>query len=200
MENGILYLVFRNKGRIKMGKILKVREVGDPVLRRISEEVNIEEIDEEILEIIEDLKETLEFGTGLGIAAPQVGINKRIIVVGAKKENININYNTAEEIPITAMINPTWIKLSEETDIQYEGCMSVPIIRGKVERYTHIELTYYNENGEKIVKELHGFFARLIQHECDHLDGIVFLERVKQHHGFATLENVNKYNLRENKE
>lgn len=183
-----------------MGKILKVREVGDPVLRRISEEVNIEEIDEEILEIIEDLKETLEFGTGLGIAAPQVGINKRIIVVGAKKENININYNTAEEIPITAMINPTWIKLSEETDVQYEGCMSVPIIRGKVERYTHIELTYYNENGEKIVKELHGFFARLIQHECDHLDGIVFLERVKPHHGFATLENVNKYNLRENKE
>lgn len=132
---------------------------------------------------------------GLGIAAPQIGINKRIILVGAKKEKIQ--YNDAEEIPITAMINPTWRKLSEDTDTQYEGCSSVPEIRGKVERYKEIELTYYNENGEKIVKELKGFFARLIQHECDHLDGIVFLERVKGHNGFATLENLNKYNLRE---
>ena len=132
---------------------------------------------------------------GLGIAAPQIGINKRIILVGAKKEKIQ--YNDAEEIPITAMINPTWRKLSEDADTQYEGCSSVPEIRGKVERYKEIELTYYNENGEKIVKELKGFFARLIQHECDHLDGIVFLERVKGHNGFATLENLNKYNLRE---
>lgn len=132
---------------------------------------------------------------GLGIAAPQIGINKRIIVVGTQKEKLQ--YNDAEEIPITAMINPSWRKLSENTDTQYEGCMSVPEIRGKVERYKEIELTYYNENGEKIVKELKGFFARLIQHECDHLDGIVFLERVKGHNGFATLENLNKYNLRE---
>lgn len=181
-----------------MGKVLKVREIGDPILGKISEKVNIEKIDDEILEIIEDLKSTLEFGTGLGIAAPQIGINKRIIVVGTKKENVSIKYNDAEEIPITAMINPSWIKVSEETDIQYEGCMSVPVIRGKVERYKEIELTYYNENGEKIVKSIHGFFARLIQHECDHLDGIVFLEKVKEHNGFATIENVNKYNLREN--
>ena len=133
-----------------MGKVLKVREVGDPILNKISDEVDIKNIDEYILDIIEDLKSTLEFGTGLGIAAPQIGINKRIIVVGAKKENIK--YNDAEEIPVTAMINPTWIKLSKETDIQYEGCMSVPSIRGRVERYKNIELTYYNEKGEKIVK------------------------------------------------
>jgi peptide deformylase len=74
--------------------------------------------------------------------------------------------------------------------------MSVPIIRGKVERYKNIELTYYNENGEKIVKQLNGFFARLIQHECDHLDGIVFLENVKEKNGFATVDNINKYNLK----
>ena len=95
------------------------------------------------------------------------------------------------------MINPTWKKLSEDTDVQYEGCMSVPSIRGKVERYKNIELTYYNENGEKIVKQLNGFFARLVQHECDHLDGIVFLEKVKGPNGFATKENIDKYNLRE---
>lgn len=177
-----------------MGKVLKVREVGDPVLSKISEEIDINNINEEILDLIEDLKATLEFGTGLGIAAPQIGINKRIIVVGT--EGKDVRYNAQEEIPITAMINPSWRKLSDDTDIQYEGCMSVPVLRGRIERYTKIELTYYTEKGEKVVKEIDNFFARLIQHECDHLDGIVFLERVKEHNGFATLENVNKYNLR----
>lgn len=178
-----------------MAKVLKIREIGDPVLGNISEEVDIKNIDSEVLELIEDLKATLDFGVGVGIAAPQVGINKRIIVVGAKIEQIK--YNDAEEIPVTAMINPTWRKLLEDIDVQYEGCMSVPEIRGKVERYKNIELTYYNEEGEKITKEVNGFFARLIQHECDHLEGIVFLERVKEHNGFATNENINKYKLRE---
>ena len=178
-----------------MGKVLKAREVGDPVLLKISEEVDIENINEEILDIIEDLKATLSFGTGLGIAAPQIGINKRIIVVGTNKENKN--YTITEEIPITTMINPSWKNISEDKDVQYEGCLSVPVLRGKVERYKEIELTYYNEKGEKIVKQVSNFFARLIQHECDHLDGIVFLEKVIEHAGFATLENVNKFKLRE---
>ena len=178
-----------------MGKVLKIREVGDPILQKKCDEIDIKNINREILDIIEDLKATLKFGTGLGIAAPQIGVNKRIIVVGAKKENIK--YNDAEEIPITAMINPIWKKISEDTEIQYEGCMSVPVIRGKVERYKNIELTYFNENGEKIVRQVNGFFARLVQHECDHLDGIVFLEKVKEHNGFATVDNINKYNLRD---
>lgn len=177
-----------------MGKIIKIREVGDPILEEEAENIDIDKIDNEVLEIIEDLKTTLEFGTGLGIAAPQIGISKRIIVVGAKLENIK--YNNAVEIPITAMINPSWIKLSDETDTQYEGCMSVPSIRGKVERYKKIRLTYYTESGEKIEKEIDNFFARLIQHECDHLDGIVFLEKVTEKNGFATLENIERYNLR----
>ena len=134
-----------------MGKIIKVREVGEPILEKQCDEVNIKNINEDIIDIIEDLKSTLEYGTGLGIAAPQIGVDKRIIVVGAKKENIK--YNDAEEIPITAMINPTWKKLTDDTDVQYEGCMSIPSIRGKVERYKQIEVTYFNENGEKIVKK-----------------------------------------------
>ena len=126
-----------------MGKVLKIREVGDPILTKICDKVDIKNIDENVFDIIDDLKTTLEFGTGLGISAPQIGVNKRIIVVGAKKENVK--YNDAEEIPITAMINPVWEKISDETDIQFEGCMSVPSIRGKVERYKNIKLTYYNE-------------------------------------------------------
>ncbi len=178
-----------------MGKVLKIREVGEPILEKECSTVDIKNINKDILDIIEDLKATLEFGTGLGIAAPQIGVDKRIIVVGAKKEKVK--YNDAEEIPIRAMINPTWKKISESTDIQYEGCMSIPIIRGKVERYKDIELTYYDEKGKQIIKEIHGFFARLVQHECDHLDGIVFLEKVKVPNGFATIDNINKYNLRE---
>ena len=176
-----------------MGKVLKIREVGDPILTKICDKVDIKNIDENVLDIIDDLKTTLEFGTGLGISAPQIGVNKRIIVVGEKKENVK--YNDAEEIPITAMINPMWEKISDETDIQFEGCMSVPSIRGKVERYKNIKLTYYNEKGEKIEKEIHGFFARLVQHECDHLDGIVLLARVKQQDGFSTAENIRKFEL-----
>lgn len=178
-----------------MGKVLKVREIGDPILNKISEEINIQNIDNEVIDIIEDLKTTLEYGTGLGIAAPQIGINKRIIVVGAQKENIK--YNDAEEIPITVMINPVWKKISDETDIQFEGCMSIPNIRGKVRRYKQIELTYYDENGNKITKRLSGFFARLVQHECDHLDGINFIEKVISNNGFATKENIEKYSLRD---
>ena len=173
-----------------MGKIIKVREVGDPVLNRISEEVDITNINDDIIDTIEDLKATLDDGVGVGIAAPQIGINKRIIVVGAKKENVR--YNDAEDIPLTAMINPKWEKISDETDIQFEACLSVPSISGKVERYKNIKLEYYNEQGEKIEKEVHGFFARLIQHECDHLDGFTLLNRVTEKDGFSTKENVKK--------
>ena len=173
-----------------MGKIIKVREVGAPVLNRISEEVDITNINDDVIDIIEDLKATLEDGVGAGIAAPQIGINKRIIVVGAKKENVR--YNDAEDIPLTAMINPKWEKISDETDIQFEACLSVPSISGKVERYKNIKLEYFNEQGEKIEKEVHGFFARLIQHECDHLDGFTLLNRVTEKDGFSTKENVKK--------
>ena len=178
-----------------MGKVIKIREVGDPILNQKCKEIDCENISEDVLDIISDLIETLQFGTGLGIAAPQIGVNKRIIVVGAKKENAK--YNDAEDIPITPMINPSWRKLSEETDIQYEGCMSIPKIRGKVKRYKEIELTYFNEKGEKIVKQVSNFFARLIQHECDHLDGYTFIEKVEPGHNFATVEMVTKFNLRD---
>ena len=178
-----------------MGKVLKVREVGDPILITKCEEVKIHHIDESIIEIIEDMKETLNFTGGFGISAPQIGVNKRIVIIQVEKDKCT--YQDCEDIPTTVMINPVWRKLSEETYTEYEGCLSVPSIRGKVERYHDIEVTYYNEQGEKITKQVHGFTARDIQHECDHLDGVVFLEKVNMHNGFATKEMINKYNLKE---
>lgn len=178
-----------------MGKILKIREVGDPILNTRCEEVDIKKIGKEIREIIEDMKETLNFTEGFGIAAPQIGINKKIAIIQVNKDKCS--YNECEDVPTTVMINPTWKALSEEKDIQYEGCLSVPQIRGKVERYKNIEVSYYNENGKKIIKQFNGFTARDIQHECDHLDGIVFVDKVTAPNGFATKEMINKYNLRD---
>ncbi len=178
-----------------MGKVLKIREVGDPILNIKCEEVNINNIDKEILDMIEDLKETLNFSSGFGIAAPQVGINKRIAIIQVDKEKCS--YKDCEDVPLTIMINPTWKNLSNDKDVQFEACLSVPQIRGEVERYKEIEVTYYNEKGEKIVKKVNGFTARDIQHECDHLDGIIFLEKVLPN-GFATKEMIDKFNLRNN--
>ena len=115
-----------------MGKILKIREVGDPVLNLVCKKVDIQNINNEILEDIEDLKETLKFTGGFGIAGPQVGINKRIIVISIEKEKCS--YKDCEDVPTTVMINPSWRKLSEEKESEFEGCLSVPTIRGKVER------------------------------------------------------------------
>lgn len=180
-----------------MGRVLRIREVGDPILQARCEEVDIKNISQEILEEIEDLKETLNFTEGYGIAASQAGINKRIVIIQVNKEKCT--YKDCEEVPTTVMINPTWRKMSEKTEIEYEGCLSVPSIRGKVERYTNIEVTYYNEKGEKIIKQVKGFTARDVQHECDHLDGIVFLEKVVTPKGFATKEMINKFKLKEEK-
>ena len=130
-----------------MGRVLKVREVGDPILCTKCKEVDIKNINQDILEEIKDLKETLNFTNGFGIAAPQVGIDRRIIVIQVNKEKCT--YKDCEDIPTTVMLNPTWKKLSEEKETEYEGCLSVPSIRGKVERYTNIEVTYYNEKGKK---------------------------------------------------
>lgn len=178
-----------------MSRVLKIREVGDPVLSIKCEEVDINSINKEILEIIDDLKETLKFTEGFGIAAPQVGIDKRIIIIQVNKEKCT--YKDCDDVETTVMINPTWRKLSEETYIEYEGCLSVPEIRGKVKRYANIEVTYFNENGKKIVKEVKGFTARDIQHECDHLDGVIFLEKIIDKNGFATKDMINKFNLKE---
>ena len=176
-----------------MGKVLKIREVGDPVLNVKCEEVDINNINDTILEEIEDLKETLNFTDGFGIAAPQVGINKRIVIIQVNKEKCT--YKDCEDVPTTVMINPTWKPISEEKYIEFEGCLSVPAIRGKVERYKEIEVTYYDESGIRVKKMVSGFTARDIQHECDHIDGIVFLDKVIPN-GYATLDMIKQFELR----
>lgn len=179
-----------------MSKILMVREVGAPVLYQRSKEVDVSALSKEDFEDIASMKETLLYTGGYGIAAPQIGISKRIIAIYVEKENCG--YLDCEDVPMTIMINPTWVKRGDKTYTEYEGCLSVPNIRGKVERYYDITVTYYTEAGEKVVKDVSGFTARDIQHECDHLDGIVFLDRVTEK-GYALKENITKFHLKEEK-
>lgn len=175
-----------------MGKNIGIRIVGDPILEKRCK--NIKVLNDECKEIIDDLKETLKFTGGFGIAAPQIGINKKIVVINVDPEKCN--YQDVEKIDNLVLINPVWKKMSDEKYIEYEGCLSVPEIRGKVERYYKIELEYFDENFNKQVKVLSGFSARVVQHECDHLNGIIFLNKVIKN-GFATKKMIDKYNLRE---
>lgn len=178
-----------------MSQALMVRQVGDPALTKKCKPIDPNQLTQSDLEDIENLKTTLNLTGGFGIAASQVGIDKRIIVIQVEKEKCS--YQNCEDVPTTVMINPIWKKKSEKTNIEYEGCLSVPNIRGKVERYKEIELTYYNERGERMVRDIEGFFARDVQHECDHLDGIVFLDKVVSPGGFATKEMIQKYHLKD---
>lgn len=132
-----------------------------------------------------------------GLAAPQLGVDLRVIAIRVKLTAENQkSYKNMEEIPLTVMINPKIKIISNvDTDVQYEACASVPEITGKVRRYKTVFLEYYTEEGIKVQRIVNGYFARLVQHECDHLDGIVFLEKVED--GFATKNMVKKFKLKE---
>ncbi len=144
--------------------IREVRTIGDDVLGKISKPVKT--VDERTLQIIEDMFETMYETGGVGIAAPQVGILKRIVCMDVGDGNQYL------------MINPEIIELSgEQTGM--EGCLSVPGKRGQVTRANYAKVKAYNENMEEIIIEGEGLLARCIQHECDHLDGILYVTKVE---------------------
>lgn len=138
----------------------QIRVDGDPILRKRSREVEI--IDDRFLEILDDMVETMRSANGIGLAAPQVGILKRAIVIDVGEK------------PIKA-VNP--VILEREGAIKdIEGCLSVPQMRGTVERPEKIKVTFKNENGENLVMEPTGYLARVFCHEIDHLDGILYTD------------------------
>ena len=144
--------------------IREVRTIGDEVLGKISKPVK--EVNERTLQIIEDMFETMYETGGVGIAAPQVGILKRIVCMDVGDGNQYL------------MINPEIIELSgEQTGM--EGCLSVPGKRGQVTRANYAKVKAFNENMEEIIIEGEGLLARCIQHECDHLDGILYVTKVE---------------------
>lgn len=154
--------------------------MGDP--RLLLESKPVAEFNTPFLDVlIEDLIDTMESVNGAGLAAPQIGILQQVVIFGSREESESVNprYTDADPVPFTILINPTIEPLSDEVANYWEGCLSVPGLRGMVERPAHIRYSGFDQNGDKIEREVSGFHATVVQHECDHLNGILYPMRMK---------------------
>ena len=148
--------------------------MGHPVLREKSKPVE-NTATAELRELIADMKETMAAKNGAGLAAPQIGVSQRVVIFGVQS---NPRYPDAEEVPFTVLVNPKLTFLTREIDQDWDGCLSVPGMRGVVPRYTQLRYTGTDEEGNPIDRVATGFHARVVQHEVDHLDGILYPQRM----------------------
>ena len=156
---------------------MSVREVlrmGHPVLRERARPVE-KFATPELRELLQDMKETMAAKNGAGLAAPQIGVSQRIVIFGVES---NPRYPDAEDVPFTVLVNPKIVLLTKEVEEGWEGCLSVPGMRGIVPRYTRLRYTGFDAEGNPIDRIAEGFHARVVQHECDHLDGILYPQRM----------------------
>ena len=158
---------------------LPVARMGHPILAQKAEPVNLSDLDK-IRGIVADMHFTLEsIGERIGLAAPQVHIPLRIVIFSIPKMAPNPRYDfDREEVSFTVMINPEITFLTDKQALGWEGCISVPGMLGEVPRYESIRYTFYDQMGVQHERVAHGFHARVVQHECDHLDGILFPMRM----------------------
>lgn len=155
--------------------VREVLKMGHPLLLQVAQP--IEKFDDpELDELIRDMFDTMAAESGAGLAAPQIGVSKRLVIFGVEK---NPRYPDAEEVPTTILINPVIQPVGRRTEDDWEGCLSVPGMRGLVPRYTHIRYSGYDAQGQRFEREVSGFHARVVQHECDHLDGILYPRRIR---------------------
>jgi len=165
--------------------ILKVARLGHPILRERALPLTPEEIrSPETQRFIDDMIETMREYDGAGLAGNQVHSLKRIAVIEVQA---NPRYPEAPEIPLTVVVNPTVTPLTEDTEDGWEGCLSVPDMRGVVPRYTSVRLECLDRSGQPVSVIAKDFFARVIQHETDHLDGHVYLDRMRD---LSTLSHI----------
>ena len=156
--------------------ILKVSRLGHPVLRRVAEPVPLGEIPRpETQRLIDDMIETMHEYVGVGIAAPQVHVSSQIAVLECEGHP---RYPDMARIPLMVIVNPVLTQLSEEMAPDWEGCLSIPDFRGVTPRYTAVRLEAYGRKGERIELVAKDFFARVLQHETDHLNGKVYVDRM----------------------
>ena len=148
--------------------------MGHPVLREKSRAVE-NPGSPELLALVADMKETMAAQDGAGLAAPQIGVSQRVVIFGVES---NPRYPDAEPVPFTVLVNPKLTFLTRDVESDWEGCLSVPGMRGVVPRYTKLRYTGFDEHGNPIDRVAEGFHARVVQHEVDHLDGILYPQRM----------------------
>jgi peptide deformylase len=130
----------------------------------------------ELAALLQDMRDTMAHLNGAGLAAPQIGASVRVVIFGVKS---NPRYPDAEEVPDTVLINPELMPLSDEIEEGWEGCLSVPGMRGWVPRWHRLRYAGFDEQGNRFERLAEGFHARVVQHECDHLDGILYPMRIR---------------------
>ena len=167
--------------------ILKIAKIGHPILLKKTKEVK-EIGSDNIKKIVYDMSETMLDIKGIGLAAPQVHINKRILIF----QNPDIEEENTT-IEITALINPNIEKINEETNDAWEGCLSIPGMLGLVRRYSKIKYFGYDLEGNIINKETENLHARIVQHEFDHLNGILYTRRLAHKDAFGFEDEIEKY-------
>jgi peptide deformylase len=158
-----------------------VLKMGDPLLLQRAAEVERFDVPE-LHALIQDMHDTMDAMDGAGIAAPQIGMSLRVVIFGVGK---NPRYPDAEQVPYTVLINPTVTPLADEMEDGWEGCLSVPGLRGIVPRYARVHYIGVDQYGQPIDRIASGFHARVVQHECDHLDGILYPMRIKDLRSFG---------------
>ncbi|MFH1603747.1 MAG: peptide deformylase [Pseudomonadota bacterium] len=161
--------------------IREVLRMGDPRLLQQAQPVGHFDTPE-LRELLSDLRDTVVHLNGAGLAAPQIGTELQVVIFGVER---NPRYPDEEEVPHTTLINPILTPLSEEMEEDWEGCLSVPGLRGMVPRYTRLRYQGYDENGNAIDRSVSGFHARVVQHECDHLLGILYPMRMRDFSRFG---------------
>lgn len=164
--------------------IRDILKMGDARLLRVAQP--IEDIHDPALQvIIADMYETMQSADGVGLAAPQIGVDLRLMIFGF---DANPRYPDEKPVPVTTILNPWLETLTEATEEGWEGCLSVPGMRGWVPRATHIRYGGTLEDGSLLEREAHGFHARVFQHEFDHLNGIIYPQRIQDLTKFGFIE------------
>jgi peptide deformylase len=164
--------------------IREVLRMGDPRLLEVAKPVDAFGTPE-LLALIEDMRDTMAHLNGAGLAAPQIGVGLRVVLFGVQS---NPRYPDAEEVPDTVLINPTLTPVDAEQEEGWEGCLSVPGMRGLVPRFTHLRYQGYDAHGGRIDRTVGGFHARVVQHETDHLDGILYPMRIRDLANFGFVD------------
>ena len=155
--------------------IRTVLRMGDPLLFESAQPIT-QFNTPELHALIADMQDTMQAMDGAGIAAPQIGVSLQVVIFGVGK---NPRYPNAEQVPYTVLINPTLSFVDDEMEDGWEGCLSVPGMRGMVPRYMRLHYTGFDQFGAAIDRLVNGFHARVVQHECDHLIGVLYPMRIK---------------------
>ena len=165
--------------------IREILKMGDPRLLRMAQSVTSFDTDELHL-LISDMFETMHSVDGAGLAAPQIGVNLQLVIFGT--DTFNPRYPNAPSVPRTVLLNPVITPLSADEESDWEGCLSVPGLRGMVPRFSHVRYNGFDQYGDPIDRVVDGFHARVVQHECDHLIGKLYPMRIRDFSRFGYTE------------